>query len=64
MGLVIRMILYAVFAGLAGAGIGTLDATGDYTVNIDDLVTIVIGAVGYLGTFAASRFYKSRGGAT
>ena len=65
MGLFIRMVLYLAFAGLAGAGIGSFEnATGDYSVNADDLVTVIVGLAGYAGTFIASRFAKARGGKT
>jgi hypothetical protein len=62
--LFIRMVLYAAFAGLAGIGVGSLDASGDFTVNVDDIATLLVGVVGYLVTFASSRWAKARGGAT
>lgn len=63
--LLVRMVLYALSAGLAGYGIGTYDATsGVYSVSLDQLSEIVAGALGFLGTFAASRIAKARGGAT
>lgn len=64
MGLAIRMILYAVFAGLAGVGLGDLDAEGVYSVRVEDLAEIIIGAIGFLGTFWASRVAKRNGGVT
>lgn len=65
MTLYIRMALYAAFAGLAGAGIGSLDlATGLYCVPIDKLASIAAPAVGFVLTFASSRWAKARGWAT
>ena len=65
MGLALRMIAYLAFGALAGAGIGSFEnATGDFTVNADDLVTVLVGLVGYAGTFIASRIAKARGGHT
>ena len=65
MGLLIRMCLYLIFAGLAGAGIGSFeDASGQYSVNADDLVTVIIGLIGYVGTFVSSRWAKRNGGVT
>lgn len=62
--LIIRMMLYAIFAGLAGAGIGSLEPSGDFTVNVDDVATIAVSVAGYIGTFWASRWAKARGGVT
>ena len=65
MGLIIRMGLYLAFGALAGAGIGSFETdSGSYSVNADDLVTVIIGLAGYAGTFIASRFAKARGGKT
>ena len=65
MGLFFRMALYLVFAGLAGAGVGSFEqATGDFTVNADDLALTLLGLAGYAGTFVWSRIAKRRGGLT
>lgn len=57
--LAVRMGLYAAFAALAGAEIGSWDATaGNYSVNAGDLAQIVSYALAYAGTFLASRFAK------
>lgn len=63
--LLVRMVLYALSAGLAGYGIGTYDAgAGVYSVSLDQLSEIVAGALGFLGTFWVSRIAKRRGGKT
>lgn len=65
MGLTIRMVLYAFFAMLAGQGFEFYDPeTGVITIHIDDLATLIMGGIGYLGTFAWSRVAKVRGGLT
>lgn len=65
MALAIRMALYAVFAGLAGAEVGSFnDATGDYTVNAETVADLLIYAGGFLATFLGSRWAKARGGKT
>ena len=65
MGLAIRMILYALGAGAAGAGLGSFDnETGNLTVNLDDLAVVIGGALTFAGTFVASRVAKARGGKT
>ena len=63
--LYIRMGLYAAFAGLAGMGYGEMSADGgSFTVSISQTAEIVGGALGFGGTFVASRIAKARGGAT
>lgn len=63
--LYIRMALYALFAGLAGAAIGDFEAaTGTYTITVDQLLEIIGPIVGFIATFIASRVAKKRGGAT
>lgn len=63
--LFVRMVLYAISAGLAGYGIGAHDAVaGVYSINLDQLSQIVAGAAGFLGTFWVSRIAKRRGGKT
>lgn len=63
--LYIRMVLYAIFAGLAGAEIGAFEASsGTYTVSVDELAYLIVPIVGYAATFAASRIAKARGGKT
>ena len=65
MGLALRMIAYLAFGALAGAGVGSFETdSGSYSVNVDDLVTVVIGLAGYAGTFIVSRIAKARGGKT
>ena len=65
MALAIRMILYAASAFIAGLGWASFDETaGTITVNIDDIVTIIAGALTFAGTFVASRFAKAKGGKT
>lgn len=65
MGLYIRMVLYAVCAGLAGYGLATFDpAAGTITIQVDELAKIIGGGLGYLATFYAGRVAKSKGGAT
>lgn len=63
--LYVRMALYAVFAGLAGMGFGEMSADGSsFTVSINQTAEIVGGALGFAGTFVASRIAKARGGDT
>jgi hypothetical protein len=57
MSLAIRMVLYALFSGLATVGLISFDsATGDVGFNIYSIEAIVVGVVGYIVTFAVSRF--------
>ena len=59
MSLAIRMVLYALFSGLASLGFIQFDATtGDVAFNVYSLEMVAVGIVGYLGTFLASRFAK------
>lgn len=63
--LFIRMALYALSAGAAGYGIGTYDsAAGTLTLNLDQVASIIGGALTFAGTFWASRIAKARGGHT
>lgn len=65
MGLTIRMILYFVFAFVAGQGIATFDPdAGTLTFDIEHLSTVMTGLAGYVTTFATSRIVKRRGGLT
>lgn len=65
MSLAIRMILYALSAFIAGMGWASFDeGAGTLTVNLDDLVTVIAGALTFAGTFIASRIAKARGGKT
>lgn len=63
--LIVRMMLYALSAGLAGYGIGTYDtAAGTLTLQLDQLAEVIAGAAAFVGTFWVSRIAKRRGGAT
>ena len=63
--LILRMIIYALTAGLAGYGFGTYDAQSHvYTVQVDQLAEIFGGAAGFVGTYIVSRIAKRRGGKT
>lgn len=65
MALAIRMGLYFLFAAIAGQGVGTFDQdTGNLTLHVESLATVLAGVVGYVGTFAAGRWAKARGGLT
>lgn len=65
MALAIRMILYFVFPMIAAQGLAVYDETaGTITFQIDNLVTVLLGLGGFLGTFAASRIAKAKGGKT
>lgn len=56
MGLFIRMVLYLLFGGMAGYGLGTFDGeAGTMTINVDGLATAIAGVFGYLGTFFVGR---------
>ena len=72
-GLIIRYVLYAIGAGLAGAGLATIAAGSDtLCVSIDQVseyvatgLSMVIGGWGtFLGTAAWSRIVKRKGGVT
>jgi hypothetical protein len=59
------MILYFLFPLIAGQGIGVFDPqSGTLTIDIDSATTVLTGAVGFAGTFAAGRWAKVRGGFT
>ncbi|TRW94942.1 hypothetical protein FNJ84_17775 [Paracoccus sp. M683] len=63
--LYIRMVLYFVFAWLAGMGYGEMSADGAfYRVPLDLLTQIIAGAVGFVGTFIVGRIAEGRGGKT
>ena len=63
--LYVRMALYFVFAWLAGFGFGELDQAGSYfTVSLDQVAEIIVGVIGFIGTYLASRVAKARGGKT
>lgn len=65
MALFIRMILYPIFSALAVEGLVLFDAaTGSVTFKIDDIILVIVGIVGYLGTFVAGRWAKAKGGLT
>ena len=65
MALYIRMALYFMFAAVAGQGVGTFDqTTGDLTLHVESLATVLAGLAGYVVTFVAGRVAKARGGAT
>ena len=65
MGLYIRMVLYFLFAGLAGFGIGQYDAQAEiYSISVDQTVALIAPILGFVGTFISSRIAKGRGGAT
>lgn len=65
MGLLIRMVLYAASAFIAGLGWASFDdTTGTLSVNVDDLAVILGGALTFVGTFISSRIVKRRGGKT
>ena len=61
----VRMALYFAFAGLAGFGFGELDPAGShFTVSLDQVAEIIVGVIGFIGTYIASRVAKARGGKT
>ena len=64
--LVVRMILYAAFAMLSGTGIGLYfdPGTGMVSMSVYAMSHLIVGAVGFFGTFWASRIAKRRGGQT
>lgn len=63
--LYLRMLFYAIFAGLAGAAIGDFDSfSGVYSISIEQVVDVVGPMVGFVVTFIFSRVAKVRGGAT
>jgi hypothetical protein len=59
MSLAIRMVLYAMFSALATTGLVDFNAdTGDVSFSLMSIELILTGAIGYVATFAASRFAK------
>lgn len=64
--LYIRMVLYFAFGSLSGMGIGIRfdPASGLVSFSIDALANVIAGALGFVGTFAASRVAKRMGGKT
>lgn len=63
--LTVRMVLYFLFAALAGQGLVVFDQqAGTVTFRVDDLMLLASGTGGYVATFWASRLAKRRGGAT
>ena len=63
--LYIRIALYVFFGWLAGAGIGSIDQTGQvFSIEIDRLAEWLVSGLGIVGTFAASRVAKRMGGKT
>lgn len=63
--LAIRMILFFLFAGIAGQGIAVFDPdAGTLTFELESLTATVTGLIGFIGTFISSRWAKARGGLT
>lgn len=65
--LTVRMILYALFAGLASQGIGVFDPAAEtltLTLQVESVAAVVTGALGFVGTFVSSRIAKAWGGVT
>lgn len=59
MSLAIRMMLYALFAGLASLGVVEFDhQSGDVAFNIYSWELAATGLVGYVVTFVSSRYAK------
>ncbi|OWU80422.1 hypothetical protein [Phaeobacter sp. 22II1-1F12B] len=64
-GLSLRMVLYLVFAMIAGQGIAVFDPeAGTLTFHLKDLETLLVGLGGYIATFAGGRVAKAKGGTT
>jgi len=65
MALYIRMALYFLFGSLAGQGWLEWDAVNKTVlISVDDMVPALMGGLGFIGTFFASRVAAARGGAT
>lgn len=65
MALYLRMALYFVFASLSSAGWLEWDAVEKTVlIDVDGMAVAIGGAVGFIATFLAGRWAKSRGGAT
>jgi len=59
------VLLYPAFAMLAKEGLILFDAeAGTIASEIENMKNLVMGVVGYVGTFVSSRFSKSKGGLT
>ena len=64
-GLSLRMVLYLVFAMIAGQGIAVFDPeAGTLTFPLKDLETLLVGLGGYIAPFAGGRVAKAKGGTT
>lgn len=65
MALYIRMALYLIFGVIAGNGLAVYDANeGTLTFHVDQLEPVLTGLFGFVSTFVAGRFAKSKGGTT
>lgn len=65
MALYLRMALYYLFASLSGTGWLEWDAVNKTVlISVDDMVPALMGGLGFLGTFFASRVSAARGGKT
>lgn len=66
MGLYIRMIFYAISAGMAGFGFAAYDPVAQtLTIKLDLAAELMAGGVAaFLATFAAGRIAKKHGGTT
>jgi hypothetical protein len=53
------MVLYAIFAGMAGLGLVDFDpSSGIVSFSVNSLEFAISGILGYIATFVASRFAK------
>lgn len=60
--LTVRMVLYFLFGAISGTGVGIHfdPATGLVSFTIDTLANLIVGAIGFVGTFAVSRVAKAK----
>lgn len=59
--LAIRMVLYFLFPLVASQGLAVWDEeAGTLTFHIESLVPAIVGFLGFIGTFIASRFASKR----
>jgi hypothetical protein len=65
MGLVIRMLLYALSMFLSGYGFASFDESSmTLTINLEQLAIVLGGLATFVGTFIAGRWAKAKGGVT
>lgn len=59
--LAVRMVLYFLFPLVASQGLAVWDEeAGTLTLHVENLTAAIVGLLGFIGTFIASRFAVKR----